>query len=210
MKLLFGLGALIALTCVAWGFKLDAQVTITQPDLFWSLLVSGLSGSLLGWRVAMRSDNDPLRNLIGLVGSLVAWRVSYFPFMVLAGWKASLVEFTVWNIVGASVVYPAFLFFMFIQHAGVGFIGSAAVASPQTPPPDKGRLLRVKRLFHKPPQAALGAGRCCIAGGGSGQLQLADDFVLFNDDGPNSELATPPISWPAETARTTRLSRSMT
>lgn len=196
VKLLFGLGALIALTCVAWGFKLDAQVTITQPDLFWSLLVSGLSGSLLGWRVAMRNDSNPLRNLIGLVGSLVAWRVSYFPFMVLAGWKASLVEFTVWNTAGTNVVYPAFLFFMFIQHAGVGFIGAAAVASPQNAPPDKGRLLWVRRLFHKPPRKLLWAlAVVALPVAAMVSFSTADDFVLFND-GPNSELATPPISQP--------------
>src|SRR5690606_28636673 len=97
---LLAVGAGITIAALSWGFVLDARPMLDQPDLFWPFLFFGLCGSLLGWRIAMRHDNHPLRNLVGLVGSLVAWRVSYFPFMVVAGWKASLGEWVTFNTLG--------------------------------------------------------------------------------------------------------------
>lgn len=196
LKPLLAAAAVIAVSAVIWGFRVDSQEAISQPQLFWPFLTFGLLGSLTGWRVAMRNDPHVLRNAIGLVGSLVAWRVSYFPFMVLAGWKASLGEFASWSVTGYSIVYPVFLLFMFAQHAGVGFIGAAAVASPQTPTPDKGRLLFFRRLFHKPPRKALWALACvALPVAAMVSFSTTDDFVLLND-GPTHDLQVPPIGEP--------------
>ncbi|MBZ0136272.1 MAG: hypothetical protein K8I27_07865 [Planctomycetes bacterium] len=196
LKPLIVAAAVIAAAAVIWGFRIDAQNTITQPQLFWAFLVFGLVGSLLGWRIAMRNDPDPLRNLIGLVGSLVAWRVSYFPFMVVAGWKASLGEWLTFNTLEVSIVYPTFLLFMFAQHAGVGFIGAAAVASPRTPAPANGRLLFFRKLFHKPPRKALWALACvalpvaCMV-----SFSTGEDFRLLNDS-PAPDMAAVEIHQP--------------
>jgi hypothetical protein len=174
--------AIIAVAAVIWGFRVDARESITQPQLFWPFLTFGLLGSLLGWRVAMRNDPNVLRNIIGLVGSLVAWRVSYFPFMVVAGWKASLGEWVTWTFAETSIIYPTFLFFMFAQHAGVGFIGAAAVGSPQSPAPDKGPLLFFRRLFHKPPRKALWALACvALPVAGMVSFSTSKDFHWLND-----------------------------
>lgn len=179
---LLAVGAGIAIAAFIWGFLLDAKPMLDQPDLFWPFLFFGLCGSLLGWRIAMRHDNHPLRNLIGLLGSMVAWRVSYFPFMVVAGWKASLGEWVTFNTLGVSIIYPTFLFFMFAQHAGVGFIGAAAVASPQTKGPDKGPLLFFRKLFHQPPRKALWALACvALPVAGMVSFSTSRDFVAFND-----------------------------
>lgn len=175
-------GAVIGLVAVVWGFVIDAKPEIDQPDLFWPFLVFGLAGSLLGWRIAFRHDRDLLRNAIGLIGSLVAWRVSYFPFMVVAGWKASLGEWLTFNTIGLSVVYPTFLFMLFAQHAGVGFIGAAAIASPQTAPPSEGRFLFLRKLFHRPPRKLLwGLAVVALPVAIMVSFSTAPDFVVFND-----------------------------
>ena len=196
LKLPIIIAGVIATAALGCGFWIDSQTAITQPQLFWPFVSFGLLGSLTGWRFAMRNDSNALRNIIGLVGSLVAWRVSYFPFMVVAGWKASLGEFAVWSLSGHSIVYPTFLFFMFAQHAGVGFIGAAAVASPQTPVPETGRLVLLRRLFHKPPRKALWALACvALPIAGMVSFSTSSDFVLFND-APTEDLHVPPISEP--------------
>lgn len=196
LKPLVFIAALIAVAALVWGILIDEQRRISQPQLFWPFLTFGLLGSLTGWRVAVRNDSHVLRNVIGLVGSLIAWRVSYFPFMVLAGWKASLGEFAVWSISGHSIVYPTFLLFLFAQHAGVGFIGAAVVASPQSPAPETGRLLFVRRLFHKPPRKLLWALACvALPVASMVSFSTTSDFVLFND-APTHDLEVPPIGEP--------------
>ena len=199
LKPLLIAAAVITAAAVAWGFRVDGQQSITQPQLFWPFVTFGLFGSLTGWRIAMRNDPHVLRNIIGLVGSLVAWRVSYFPFMVVAGWKASLGEFVTWNLFETSVVYPTFFLFMFVQHAGVGFIGAAAVASPQSPAPDNGRLLYLRRLFHKPPRTALWALACvALPVAVMVSFSTARDFRLLNDapttDMPVAEIHEPKVN----------------
>lgn len=196
LKALIILAAAIAICAFSWGFKLDSQLTLTQPQLFWPFITFGLLGSLTGWRIAMRNDPNVLRNVIGLIGSLVAWRVSYFPFMVVAGWKASLGEWVTWTFAGTSIIYPTFLFFMFAQHAGVGFIGAAAVASPQSPAPDKGPLLFFRKLFHKPPRKALWALACVgLPVAGMVSFSTSKDFHWLND-APDPNMARVEIHEP--------------
>ena len=196
LRIVIALFVLVSAFAVFYGFMLDGQPAITQPQLFWTFLMFGLAGSVAGGRLALRNDCNVARNLIGMIGSLVAWRVSYFPFMVVAGWKASLGEWLTFNTIGVSVVYPTFVLFLFLQHAGVGFIGAAAVARPQSPGPETGRLLFLRRLFHEPPRKLLWALACvALPVAGMVSFSTTTDFVIFND-GPTDELAVPPMSEP--------------
>jgi hypothetical protein len=188
--------ALVALLAMLRGLWLDSRKTLRQPQLFWSFLLFSLAGSLIGWRLAFRQDPDLLRNMVGLVGALVAWRFSYFPFMVVAGWKASLFEWGTYRIIRRSVIYPIFLFFIFAQHAGVGFIGAAAIAIAQTPAPETGPLLWLQLLIHQPPREILWViGALALPVAGMVSFSTRKDWKLFND-APAPEMATVPIGEP--------------
>ncbi|MCC7509661.1 MAG: hypothetical protein IT464_09825 [Planctomycetes bacterium] len=189
-------GGVLAALAVVRGFWLDSRKAITQPQLFWSFLFFSLGGSLLGWRLAMRNDPDVLRNVIGLVGSLVAWRFSYFPFMVVAGWKASLFEWGTHRVIRRSIIYPVFLFFIMAQHAGVGFIGAAAIAIAQTPVPDWGLPAWIQQLIHQPPRELLWAlGAVALPVAGLVSFSTKRDLRVFND-APARDLPKVPIGEP--------------
>lgn len=191
-----GVAVVIALAAAGYGFYVDSRPVLTQPDLFWPFVILSLAGTLVGGRIALRNDRNPLRNVIGMIGSLVAWRVSYFPFMVVAGWKGSLGEAVCWELFGTSVVYPFFLFFTFAQHAGTGFIGAAAVAKAQSIAPTQGPVLFFRKLFHQPPRKLLWALACvALPVAGMVSFSTTDDFVLFND-GPAPEMAKVQIAEP--------------
>jgi hypothetical protein len=191
------LAVLFAVGAVGRGLLLDNQLELRQPDLFWSFLVLGLGGSLLGWRFGMRHDPHVGRNLLALFGALLAWRLSYFPLMVISGWKASLVEWLTWNCAGVSVVYPAFLLVLFAQNLVIGAVASAAVAVPQTEPPHRGRLLWLRKLVHTPPWKLLWVvGAVALPAAFLTSFSRSEDYVLFADSPWNDSPTVPEISEP--------------
>ncbi|MBK8205894.1 MAG: hypothetical protein IPK87_03755 [Planctomycetes bacterium] len=187
---------LVALAAIITGFWLDAQTELTQPMLFWPFVIFGLTGTMLGLGFGMRNDDNFARNLIASFGALLAWRFSYFPFMVVAGWKGSLGEAVTHGITGISVVYPFFIFFIFAQNLGIGVIASAAVAKPSGEP-TKGRLQFVRNIVHKPPRVLLWLlAVVALPVAGMVSFSTSSDLVLFND-GPWAEgIEAPPIHDP--------------
>lgn len=191
-----GLFALVALVAAGWGVWLDTQVELRQPMLFWPFLVLGLAGSALGFAFGMRNDRNLLRGLIAAFGVLLAWRFSYFPFMVVAGWKGSLGEAVVHGVTGTSLVYPFFLFFLFVQNLGVAIIASAAVASPQGEP-SQGSLQFLRNIVHRPPRKLLWLiAVFALPVAGMVSFSTQQDYVLFNDAPWTENREPPPIHDP--------------
>lgn len=185
---------IVALAAVARGFWLDARLEITQPQLFWSFLGFGLAGSLLGWRLGMRHDDNLLRNGIALFGALLAWRLSYFPLMVVSGWKASIGEWVLWNTVGFSLVYPTFILLMFAQNFVIGAVAASAVALPKTDPLFEGRFRRVRRLLHSPPRKLLWVlAMVALPVAFLTSFSRPGDYVLFADAPWDHEPEVPPV-----------------
>ncbi|MCB9894517.1 MAG: hypothetical protein H6839_08710 [Planctomycetes bacterium] len=196
-KVVLGLAGLLAVVSLARGACLDAQPAITQPELFWPFLFLGLGGSLLGWRLGMRHDNHLGRNVLALFGALLSWRLSYFPLMVVSGWKASLGEFALHSIGLGSVIYPTFLLLMFAQNLAIGTVAAAAVAVPQGAAPSEGRLLNLRRLVYAPPRKLLWALAClALPVAFLTSFSWPSDYVLFGDAPWSEPRTVPPISEP--------------
>ncbi|MCA8913337.1 MAG: hypothetical protein KDB82_16685 [Planctomycetes bacterium] len=192
LVLLFGVGA------VGRGLLLDQQTVLHQPDLFWSFVVLGLGGSLLGWRFGMRHDPHVGRNALALFGVLLAWRLSYFPLMVISGWKASLVEWLTWHTFGVSIVYPTFLLVMFLQNLVIGAVASAAVAVPQSAQPSEGRLLWLRKLIHTPPRRLLWVvGAVALPVAFLTSFSWSEDYVPFADSPWSPSVQVPEIGEPS-------------
>ncbi|MCZ7605256.1 MAG: hypothetical protein M5U25_04135 [Planctomycetota bacterium] len=193
---LLAVGAGIAIAALSWGFLLDAKPMLYQPDLFWPFLFFGLCGSLLGWRIAMRHDNHPLRNLVGLLGSLVAWRVSYFPFMVVGAGKPAWASGSHSTRSESASSTPPFC-----SSCSPSMPVSASSARPRwrrrgRQDRTRARCCFFRKLFHKPPRKALWALACvALPVAGMVSFSTARDFVLFND-GPDPYMAEVPISEP--------------
>ena len=197
-RLLTALVILFAVGAVGRGLLLDGRPELHQPDLFWSFVVLGLGGSLLGWRFGVRHDPRIGRNALALFGALLAWRFSYFPLMVISGWKASLVEWLTWNCFGVSVVYPTFLLVMFLQNLVIGAVASSAVAVPQSESPRDGRLLWLRKLVHTPPRRLLWiAGAIALPVAFLTSFSWTEDYVLFADSPWSEAVAVPEISAPS-------------
>ncbi len=180
-----------ALAAVVTGFWIDHQAELRQPVLFWCFIIFGLAGTMLGLGFGMRNDSHLGRNVLASFGALLAWRFSYFPFMVVAGWKGSLGEAVVHGVTGISVVYPFFLFFLFVQNLGIGVIASAAVAKPMGEP-TRGRFQFLRNLAHNPPRKLLWAlAVVALPVAGMVSFSTTDDFVPFND-APWQEHVEPP------------------
>lgn len=196
-RLLATFVVLFAVGAIARGFLLDAQLQITQPQLFWSFLILGLGGSLLGWRIGMRHDRKPSRNLIALFGTLLAWRLSYFPLMVLSGWKASISDWICWSLFSVNIVYPVFLLVLFSFNLLIGLVAAAAVAVPQTDAPQTGRLLFLRRLAHSPPRKLLWVlGVIALPVAFLTSFSWSEDYVLFGDSPWQDAREVPPIADP--------------
>lgn len=190
------LAAATVLAAVVTGFWLDSQAEIRQPMLFWPLLFFGLAGAAFGLAFGTRNDRNLLRGFIAALGVLIAWRCSYFPFMVVAGWKGSLGEAAVHGLTGTSVVYPFFLFFLFAQNLGVAIIASAAVASPQGEP-SQGRFQFLRNIVHRPPRKLLWLiAVFALPVAGMVSFSTRQDFVLFNDVPWKEHVEPPPIQEP--------------
>lgn len=192
-RVLIAIGGIVV-AAVARGFWLDSRAELAQPDLFWSFFGFGLSGVLLGWRVGMRHDSNLARNAVGLFGALLAWRLSYFPLMVVSGWKASIGEWLVFNTLGFSVVYPTFILAMFALNLLIGVVAASAIAIPQTPQPGEGRWLNFRRLLHSPPRKLLWViGALALPVAFLTSLSWPEDYVLFADSPWRHQPDLPPV-----------------
>jgi hypothetical protein len=188
--------AAAALAAVITGFWLDAQAELQQPMLFWPFVIFGLAGTTLGLGFGMRNDPHVGRNLLASFGALLAWRFSYFPFMVVAGWKGTLGEAVFHELAGISVVYPFFIFFLFAQNLAIGAVAAAAIANPQGEALP-GRFINLRKLLHKPPRMLLWAvAVVALPIAGLVSFSTADDLVLFNDGPWHEEIEAPPIQEP--------------
>ncbi|MCA8916117.1 MAG: hypothetical protein KDB90_11955 [Planctomycetes bacterium] len=196
-KLVLVFAALFAVAAIVRGFWLDAQPAITQPQLFWSFLLLGLGGSLLGWRLGMRHDSHLGRNVLALFGALLSWRLSYFPLMVVSGWKASLGEFALYSIGVTTMVYPTFLLVMFAQNLAIGAVAAAAVAVPQGEAPAEGRLLKIRKLLFAPPRRLLWIVGClALPVAFLTSFSWSSDYVLFGDAPWSEPRALPEVAEP--------------
>lgn len=183
-----------ALIAVVRGFLLDARPEVTQPELFWSFLTLGLAGALLGAGLGLRHERKNWRLVLGTVGALIAWRVSYFPLMVVSGWKASIVEWLTFNTIGVTFIYPTFLLLLFAQNFVIGAIAGAAVAVPPEAPEFQGRLGRLRKLIYAPPRKALWAlATVALPIAFLTSFSDAEDYVLFADSPWRESRELPPI-----------------
>lgn len=185
---------LTALAAVVRGFMLDARPAVTQPELFWSFLTLGLGGVLLGAGFGLRHDRCVWRNLLGVAGALIAWRVSYFPLMVVSGWKASILEWLTFNLSGFSVIYPTFLLLMFVQNFVIGAIAGAAVAVPPDGPEFEGRLKLIRKLLYAPPRKALWVlAMVALPIAFLTSFSKEEDYMLFADSPWSNQPHVPPV-----------------
>jgi len=189
-----------ALVALGMGFWLDAQRALSQPMLFWSFLVFGLTGCGLGWAFAVRNDPSVLRRLVAAAASLLAWRLAYFPLMVISGWKASLGEWVLHSAVGLSVVYPTFVLMIFAMNLVIGAIAGAAIAVPEGEAP-RGAFQPLRDLVHRPPRPLLWAlGALALPVAGMVTFSKPSDLVLFGDRPWNEPRTVPEIHAPERNA----------
>jgi len=170
-----------ALAALGTGFWLDAQRAPTQPMLFWSFLVFGLTASGLGWSFVVRNDRSALRRLVAAGAALLAWRLAYFPLMVISGWKASLGEWVLHSLLGLSVIYPTFVLMIFAMNLVIGAIAGAAIAVPEGEAP-RGALQPLRDLIHRPPRPLLWAvGVLALPVAAMVTFSKPSDLTLFGD-----------------------------
>lgn len=178
MRIAIVLSAVCVAVELGIGLWIDGTRELTQPVLFWSFLLAGVSGALLGYRIGMGKGGSLPRWVGAGLLVLVAWRLAAFPLMVICGWVASLGEWLTWQVAGVSVVYPTFLVMLLAANLAIAAVATVAVGDPP-----------YRRWLWL-------AGGPALAVAFLVSFSWPSDFVLLAD-GPWAETATlPPISEP--------------